>query len=420
MSLHVPFRFVVVGRFSVFNLVRACVIAVVALGLPQPASADDVLDWNAVTLRALLTPPAPGGFLHYRVTAIVHASMFDALNGIERRYTPIHVQPDAPRGASRRAAVVYAAYTALAGLFPAQAFEADLEASLAAIAADQAGESSQSIARGRDWGEQVALEILAWRAGDDLAQTAPPTTGNTDPGQWRPTLPAFAPMAAPNMGSIPPFAIESVLDFRPGLPLALTSPEYADEVNAVQAIGAVGSTTRTDYQTGSARFWASTATIFWNKAAASASRDRNLTLSENARLFAVLNVAGADAVIVCWDSKLYYNFWRPITAIQLADTDDNPGTTAAPGWLPLINTPPYPDYFSGHQSGSGAGAYVLTAFFGAQPVSGVSEGLTPVIERSFGSFAEAGEDAMLARFWSGIHFRFTQLLTREVAQRVAA
>ena len=131
--------------------------------------------------------------------------MFDALNGIERRYTPIHVQPDAPRGASRRAAVVQAAYTALAGLFPAQRrFEADLEASLAAIAADQAGESSQSIARGRDWGEQVALEILAWRAGDDLAQTVPPTTGNTDPGQWRPTLPAFAPMSAPNMGSIPP------------------------------------------------------------------------------------------------------------------------------------------------------------------------------------------------------------------------
>ena len=174
----------------------------------------------------------------------------------------------------------------------------------------------------------MALEILAWRAGDDLAQTVPPTTGNTDPGQWRPTLPAFAPMSAPNMGSIPPFAIESVLDFRPGPPLALTSAEYADEVNAVQAIGAVGSTTRTDYQTGSARFWASTATIFWNKAAASASRDRNLTLSDNARLFAILNVAGADAVIVCWDSKLYYNFWRPITAIQLADTDDNPATTA--------------------------------------------------------------------------------------------
>ena len=201
--------------------------------------------------------------------------MFDALNGIERRYTPIHVQPDAPRGASRRAAIVQAAYTALVGLFPAQAFEADLEASLAAIAADQGSVSSQAIARGRLWGEQVALEILAWRAGDDLAQTVPPTIGNTDPGQWRPTLPAFAPMAAPNMGSIPPFAIESVLDFRPGPPLALTSLEYAEEVNDVQAIGALNSATRTAYQTGSARFWASTATVFWNKAAASASRDRH-------------------------------------------------------------------------------------------------------------------------------------------------
>lgn len=420
MSLHVPLRFVVVGRFSVFALVRACIVAVVALGLPQPASADEVLDWNAVMRRAVrvAAPPVPGP-LQARVAAIVHTAMFDAVNGIERRYTHIHVAPDAPKGASPRAAVVQAAYTALTGLFPAQDFEGDLEASLAGISPSKAGDNSQSIARGRLWGEEVAEAVLAWRANDDLAQTVPPTVGNTNPGQWRPTPPGFAPMAVPNMGAITPFAIESVLDFRPGPPLSLTSPEYAVEVLDVKTVGAKVSATRTADQTESANFWAATAMSFWNRAAVTASQQRHLTLSENARLFALLNIAQADALIVCWDSKLYYNYWRPITAIRLADTDGNPDTAPDTAWEPLITTPPYPDYYSGHQSISGTSQAVLTAYFGAQPVEGFSEGL-PGVTRHWSSFAAAADEAMIARVWSGIHYRFTQLKTREVAEQIAA
>jgi len=420
MTLHVPVRFAVVGRFSVPGLVRLCALTVVALGLPQLASADEVLYWNGVTLRAVrLAVPAVPGPVQSRAVAIVHTAMFDALNGIERRYTHLHVAPDAPKGASARAAVVQAAYTALVGLFPAQsdALNADLEASLAGISSS--GESSQSIERGRLWGEDVALDVLAWRAGDDLAQTVPPTTGNTEPGQWRPTPPGNGAMLVPNMGAITPFVIDSVLDFRPGPPLSLTSPEYALEVLDVKTIGQKVSATRTADQTESANFWAATANSFWNRAAVTASQERNLTLSENARLFALLNIAQADALIVCWDSKLFYNLWRPITAIRLADTDLNPDTTPDPTWESLINTPPYPDYFSGHQSVSGSSQAILTAYFGAQPVEGFSEGL-PGVTRHWPSFAAAADEAMIARVWSGIHFRFTQLKTREVAEQVAA
>lgn len=402
--------------------VRACVLAALALAVPVAAAADEVLDWNAVTLRAvrLAAPPVPGP-IQSRAIATVHTAIFDALNGIERRYTHIHVTPDAPKGASRRAAVVQAAYTALIGLFPAQtgALDADLEASLAGIAADEAGENSQSIARGRLWGEEVALAVLAWRNADGLSPPGAAFNGNMAPGQWRPTLPAFASMLVPTMATMTPFVIESPSSFRPLGPLSLASPEYAAEVNDVQSVGALVSATRTADQTESARFWAGTAASFWNRAAVTASQNRHLTLSENARLFALLNIAQADALIACWDSKLWFNFWRPITAIRLADTDGNPGTTADAAWLPLINTPPYPEYYSGHQSVSGTSTVVLTTYFGAQPVEGFSEGL-PGVTRHWPSFAAAADEAMIARVWSGIHFRFTQLETRVIAEQVAA
>lgn len=394
----------------------ACLFAFVS-----PAAADEVLDWNAIMVREVTRPGAVPGPLHFRASSIVHAAMFDALNGIERRYGHIHVEPDAPRGASRRAAVVQAAYTALTGIIPSADLEDELESSLANIASDEAVENSQSIARGRLWGEQVAIEILAWRAADALGQTMPPTTGNNAPGQWRPTPPGFAAMAVPSMGDHEPWVIESVLDFRPAPPLSLTSAEYAAELALVRSLGALNSATRTPDQTESARFWAGTVAAlgYWNRAAVTASANRHLPLSQNARLFALLNTAVADTLIVCWDSKRHFNYWRPITAIHEAGNDGNPATTGDANWAPLITTPPYPDYFSGHQSVSGAAAFVLTAYFGHQPVEGTSEGL-PGVTRAFASFAAAAADANLSRVWAGIHFRFTQLRTRVVAEQVAA
>ena len=402
----------------------SAVLLAATLAAARPASADEVLDWNAVTLRAIQRG-AVSGALQARAAATVHTAMFDALNGIERRFTPLHVTATAPRGASRRAAVVQAAYTTLVSLFPAQTadFDADLEASLAGIAADAAIENSMSIQRGRAWGEEVGNAVFSWRDADGLNPPGPPFTGNTGVGQWRPTPPGFLPMFVPTMGSMTPFVIQSPSDFELPGPPPLGSAEYAAGVNEVQSVGALGSTTRTADQTESARFWAGTGTGFWNRAAAGASRQWNLTLSENARLFALLNIVQADALIVTWAAKLSENFWRPITAIQLASTDGNPDTSEDPGWMPLLTNPPYPEYTSGHQSGDGSAQFVLTAYFGPQPVEGFSEGYRPGgvdVVRNWPTYAAAADEALLARVWSGIHFGFTMLDTRAMAEQVAA
>jgi hypothetical protein len=395
--------------------------------LPSVGGADEVLDWNAVTFRAIGVAATPGA-LQARLAAIVHVSMFDAFNGVERRFTPIHVEAEAPKGASGRAAVAQAAYTALAGLFPAQDFAADLESSLAEIGPDAANENSESIALGRAWGEQVANEILAWRATDGLNPPGPPYLGSEEVGKWRPTprpganpgdpeLPGL-PGFAPTLATTTPFVIPSPSYFRPLGPPALTTQEYADNVNEVKLVGERVSAARTADQTESARFWAGTALSFWNRAAVTASLKRHLTLSENARLFALLNVAIADAVIGAWDSKYYFELWRPITAIRLASTDGNDATIEQSDWTPLIVTPPYPEYYSGHQSNSGPAQAILTAYFGNMPVEGFSEGL-PGVTRSWPSFAAAADEALLARIWSGIHFRFAMFDTRVIAEQIA-
>jgi hypothetical protein len=153
--------------------------------------------------------------------------------------------------------------------------------------------------------------------------------------------------------------------------------------------------------------------------AADFSRARHLSQSDNARLFALLSMAQADAAISCWDSKLHFLLWRPITAIRLADTDGNGATTAQPTWTPLLTTPPYPDYDSGHQSISGSSQFVLRAYFGNEtPVTGTSEGM-PSVSRSFASFTAAADEALMARIWSGIHFRTAMEHTRIRAERVA-
>ena len=400
----------------------ACVLLVGLLqfAVPTKAAADEVLDWNGVLRNALVVANTPGA-LQPRLAAIVHGAMFDALNGIERRFTPFHVEGEAPHGASRRAAVVYAAYTTLVGLFPAQAmaFADALEVSLADISPGKAIDHSKSIQRGRVWGERVANEILAWRNSDGFNSPAPPYVGRLEVGKWRPTPPNFAPGLAPTLASTLTFVIPNSSTFRPIGPPPLTSAEYAENVEEVKRVGELQSLVRTADQTEGARFWAGSAVLFWNRAAETAAMGRHTTLSENARLFAVLNAAMADAIITCWDSKYFYELWRPITAIQLADTDGNAATQAQPGWTPLIATPPYPEYFSGHQSSDRSAAVILTAYFGnTVAVDGTSETL-PGVHRQWENFTAAADEAFLARIWSGIHFRFAMEASSEMSAAIA-
>lgn len=410
----------------IFSRLIGALALVLAFQVATPAAAaDEVLYWNTVAIRAT-QPPAFPAFLQPRAIAIVHASIFDALNGIERKYEPIHVDDPAPRRASKRAAVVQAAYRALVTMFPAQtaALDVDRDASLAGIT-----DSADAIQRGRDWGNQVALAILAWRQ-IIIPTPAEDYVGSAVVGKWRPTPrpdpanPALEieglPAAGPLFATLPALVIPSSSSFRPEGPPDLQSSEYTTDFNEVKRVGKSDSVFRTTDQTQSARFWAGSGpAAVWNRAAQSSSLRRHLNLSKNARLFVLLNMAMADSALSAWDSKFFYSNWRPVTAIRLADTDSNPLTIADLMWKPLIVTPPYPDYYSGHQSISGAAQEVLTEFFGNRMgFEAFSEGL-PGVVRSWRSFSAAADEASNSRIWAGIHFRFAQTDSRAVAETIA-
>lgn len=231
----------------------------------------------------------------------------------------------------------------MVNLYPAQTatFDTQLALSLAEVADGQSENDGVAL------GQYVADQILAWRSTDGSSNVVSYTPGS-EPGDWQPTPPGFVPGLLPQWPDVTPFAIASGDQFRPGGPPALDSAEYATELNQVKELGSINSTTRTADQTEIARFWADGAGTFtppghWNQIAELVALAQGNTLSENARLFALLNIAEADAAIVAWDAKYEYDFWRPVTAIRQADTDGNPDTIGDPNWEPLLVTPPFPE-----------------------------------------------------------------------------
>jgi membrane-associated phospholipid phosphatase len=377
--------------------------------LTTAARADEVTDWNRIMFAAALQAvPPTSPLVMGRNAAIVQASVFDAVNGIERRYSAIHVQPAAPPGASRRAAAVQAAYASLVRLYPSQqtALTQQLQASLAAIASGAAAEHSVSIARGIAWGEAVADAIWAWRSTDGFSPAPLPFTGGTAVGEWRPTPPAFLPGAGPQFAGMTPWVILSPSQFRPLGPPALDSARYTTDFLETKSMGSFSSSIRTADQTLASLFWnASTASYYWDTIAISLGAQRHNTLSENARLLALLNVAMADAAIACWEAKYHYLFWRPVTAIPMAATDGNDDTTADPAWTPLFATPAHPEYPSGHSTVSSAAATVLSDYFGEATSFSVGSDVMVGVVRSFPNFTAALAEIVDARVFAGIHFR---------------
>jgi hypothetical protein len=206
-----------------------------------------VLEWNQIFVDTLVVTNTANSSSQ-RLGAIVHTAIFDAYNGIEGRYKPVFVHGHAPRGASRRAAVVAAAYTTLAGLFPArQAALADMyAASLAALNDGDDGDGGRSRERGVAWGTEVAGAVLAWRATDGFSAPLPPFTGGTAIGQWRPTPPAFGAMSAQGLAFTVPFVVASSAQFQPPPPRGLSSATYTDDFNTVKALGRLTGSTRID------------------------------------------------------------------------------------------------------------------------------------------------------------------------------
>lgn len=370
--------------------------------------ADEVADWNHIMLEATLTPPATPAPVSTRSTAIVQAAVFDAVNGIDPRYSPIHVSPTGPRNASKRAAAVQAAYAILIRLYPAQSDMLDQQrsASLMGISRGWGAERSDLIQQGIEWGQTVADAIWAWRSNDGFAQSVPPFTGGTASGEWRPTPPAFLSGLAPQLAHVTPWVIQSPSQFRPSGPPALDSAQYTADFNEIKVMGSNASTSRTPDETDAALFWnPGNPPDFWDPVATTLAEKHHFSLLQTAHLLAQVNLAMSDSMIGCWDAKYTYVSWRPITAIQLADTDGNPDTLADPTWTPLLVTPPFPGYPSAHSCASSAAARVLSHYFGENTAITVTNDALPGQMRSFPSFSAALEEIVNARVFGGIHFR---------------
>jgi membrane-associated phospholipid phosphatase len=401
--------------------------AAVALAVPATASADVVTDWNNKLVDALLvehTAPQPAT----RIGAIVQTSVFDAVNGIQRRYVQFHPEvltTSPPRGASAPAAAAGAAYTALVALFPAQTatFDNQLAATLAALSDDQDGGMSVAVARGLDWGATVADAILAWRAGDDVTGALLPPYVVQPLPSWQPTPPLFLMPVARQFATMTPWSMTSPSAFLPESSPALSSARYAQDFNEVKAIGTSATTPDLEDEAATARFWAArfdTPVTMWNRVARSLAVSRDVPLVYNARLFALLNVSMADAVIAVYNAKNVYDRWRPITAIQHADIDGNDATIADPGWTPLLITPAHQEYPSGHSGLSTAATTVLTAFFGDDTTFMVtSDAPLNGGTRTYSSFSGAIDEIALARVAGGIHFRFACEAAQQMGEGVA-
>jgi hypothetical protein len=391
---------------------------------------DQVLEWNQIFIETLIATNTPNSSSQ-RLGAIVHTAIFDAYNGIERRYEPLLVDNDAPPGASRRAAVIAAAHTALVGLFPSrQPMLDDSYATSLAALSDDGGDGGESRERGIAWGNEVAQAVLAWRANDGFNGVYDPFFGGPETGRWRPTPrlvpppPTCGSMSAPGLAHTFPFVLASETQFQPEPPRGLLTSTYSDDFNAVKALGRGAGSTRTPEQSALAPFWEGNASIHWNQAANQIARANYLSMSRNNRLFALLNVAMADTAITVWSAKRYYGdiptevTWRPATSIPQADTDGNPDTTQDLSWQPLVNTPCHPEYPAGHPSLNGAAATVLLGHFADDQVFTLTT--AGLASRTYTSIARARSDGNNARVWGGMHYPSTVATSDALGASIAS
>lgn len=394
--------------------------------LPSPLHADAVTMWNANANRAAnATCIGPSGnALHEsRLYAMVHIAIHDAVNAIERRSHPYAYDAKTVSYASFDAAVATAAHDVLVdviGRLPADC----VGTGLATVGADYATALSAiptgpSRAAGVTVGQEAARAVLTLRQhdGSDQPLIDPAFPQGTRPGEYRFT-PELPFVFLPAWGRVTPFVLKHPAQFRPKPPYHVKDKKYAADVHEIQALGGDGTTTpstRSADQTEIGRFWIESSPQAWNRLARTVSAGQVLEPWENARLFALLNVALADGYIGSWSTKFHYLFWRPVTAIRLAETDGNPLTIGDPTWTPLQLTYPMPDYDSAHAVEGGAGAEILKRFFGTDHMSFSACSFTlpsgstcadpGAVFRSYSSFSEAAGENTVSRIYIGIHFR---------------
>jgi hypothetical protein len=391
----------------------------------SPARASVVTDWNAITLTCVqgqVAPVAipanragPPGFLDI---ALVHAAVHDAVQANQGRFEAYHYENPALLGVgSPAAAAAAAAYGVLVGLYGAD------DPCLAAV-------TNPAVTYAGDLGLQAGNEVAAallplYRP--TFALPDDPFTGGTAPGEWRPTPPLLAAGAFRFLTVTAPFTLNRSSQFRPPRQPPLSSVAYAREYNEVKSLGALNDTplttvTRTPEQTDLARFWLTNPFHAWQATVRSIAEAHLEDVGDQARLFALVSLANADAAISCWESKYHYNFWRPETAIREGDNDGNPGTAGDPDWVPFIPTPPYPDHSSGANNLGGSTTGILELYFGSDEFEFSITSSTPgllVNPRPYHRFSDASLEVVEVRILHGVHFQTADEAARRQGRRVA-
>jgi hypothetical protein len=389
---------------------------------------DAATFWNEIAVQKLATAsPARPAAIPFLDMAVVQIAVHDAVQAIDRRYEPYHVMLLRGVSGSREAAAAKAAHDVLVNILPTQAITLDMTFDKYLtdhnLADDDPGVSIGALA---------AAGILALRADDGRLPNPlpPPFVGGTAPGEWRPTPSdpllggpsPFAPMATPWLGAVPPFTLERGDQFRAEAPPPLNSKRYAKDYNEVKDLGARSNSKRTPKQDQLAYFYAGNNFILWNRVLRDVAAEHTDNIGDNARLLALGTMAIADSFITSWDSKKQYPFWRPITAIQKGDDDNNPRTAGDPAWQPLINTPNYPDWTSGANNAVGALTRMLELFFGTDKITFTVFSQHPLANpntRTYHRFSDLSWDTVEVRILQGIHFRSADEEGRKQGRQVA-
>jgi hypothetical protein len=403
-------------------LAAAVLIAALAGGTataatPTTVAADDpavITDWNALAVTTLLGDTTKVGTEVILYMGFVQAAVYDAVVGVDGRYEPYRFHAHAPRGTSAQAAAAAAAHQVLLAYVPSA--QATLDAAYAASLAQLPDGKAKT--RGVAFGTRAADNLIRLRANDGrnapILFTQPPA-----PGVWRSTPPALAPMLVPWLGFVTPLLVRSATQFGPPAPPALTSDRYTRDFNEVKALGSATSTERTAAQTATALFYSGNPILMFNTALRDQVTVRHLDIVEAARMFAAADMSAADALISVWHAKYVDGFWRPITAINLADTDGNPATDPDPSWVPLFTTPPYPEYPSGFNGYAAAVSRALEDVFHTQQLQlTLTSTAVPGVQRHYDTGRALRQDVVDGRMLLGIHFRFGDTAARDMGVRL--
>jgi hypothetical protein len=394
--------------------VNAAVILLCSVvGIPQRASAqgpDPVFEWNQALVTTLGTPGAASPTVFFtRPLAMLNVAMFDALNSIDRVYTPYVDFVEVSADASREAALAQAARDVLTSMFPSQqsTYDALLTAQLSRVARGD-------VQGGARVGAAAARALLAQRANDGWNRTSAPYMLPSLPGYWQPVPPQNTAAGFAHYPDVSPFVIGSSRQFLVEAPPALTSERYATDFNEVKSLGSATSTTRTADQTLVARLFAAVGTTtsipgLWTNVTRDLARTRGMNALDASRFFALMSMAFHDALFVSFSGKYLYGLWRPVTAIRGAATDGNPATEPDTEFLALIATPPYPSYPGNYACLSSAVTRVYAHEFGRDDVTFSvtwTEASGPGWTRTYNRFSQLAEEAARSRVYGGIHFNF--------------